>query len=117
MPTVVIKHRFTGAALYSHETTDERQASGLALRDALECALRSGSDLRYSDLSGSDLSGSDLSGPNLRGSNLRGSDLRWSNLSGSDLSGSNLSGAWINYDPQIPGWKLGDDGCLWRSEN
>ena len=93
MPKITIKHRVTGAVLYSHETTDERRASGLATRDALEAAAKSGANLRGADLSGADLSDADLSRANLRGANLRGADLSGADLSGADLSGANLSGA------------------------
>jgi len=97
---IEIKHRWTGAVLYTG-------ASGMTMRETLEAATRSGSnlsgsdlsgsDLSGSDLSGSDLSGSDLSGSNLRGSNLSGSNLSYSDLRGSNLSGSNLRGSNLSY--------------------
>ena len=98
---IEIKHRHTGAVLYTAQNAQDVRA---AVREAVaaKADLRwsdlsgsdlSGSDLSGSDLSGSDLRGSDLSGSDLSGSNLRGSDLRWSDLSGSDLSGSDLSGS------------------------
>ena len=88
---IEIKHRHTGAVLYTAQNAQDVRA---AVREAVaaKADLR-GSDLRWSDLSGSDLSGSDLSGSDLSGSNLSGSDLRGSNLSGSNLRGSNLSGS------------------------
>ena len=40
MSTIQIKNRYTGAVLYEHEPTDEQQASGLAMRAALDAAER-----------------------------------------------------------------------------
>jgi uncharacterized protein YjbI with pentapeptide repeats len=64
-----------------------------SLKDLVQTAIRSGSNLSGSDLRDSDLRDSNLSGSNLRGSNLSGSNLRDSDLRGSDLSGSNLRGS------------------------
>jgi len=50
MATIQIKHRFTAAVLYEHQTTDERQASGLATRDALEAACKAGASLARANL-------------------------------------------------------------------
>ena len=57
MSQITINHRHTGAVLFTHETTDERQASGLAMRDALEAAVSARANLSWADLSGADLSG------------------------------------------------------------
>ena len=74
-PIVIeIKRHYTGAVLYTHETTAERQASGLAMRDALEAAHGASADL-----SGADLRDADLSGANLRGAILGGAALRDAN--------------------------------------
>ena len=70
---IEIKHHWTGAVLFS---TDAE-----SLKDALDKAVTSGSNLRGCDLRGSSLSYSDL-----RGCDLRGCDLSYSNLSGSDLT-------------------------------
>ena len=79
-PIVIeIKHRHTGAVLYRHETTAERQTSGLAMRDAMEAAIDAGSNLRGSNLRGAYLSGADLSGADLRGADLSGAHLRDAN--------------------------------------
>ena len=86
MPQVLIKHRFTDAVLFTHETTDERQASGLAMRDALEAAVERSADLSDADLSDADLRGADLRGANLRGADLSDADLHGANLSDADLS-------------------------------
>ena len=88
MPTITIRSRWTDAVLYSHETTDERQASGFAMRDALEAATAARANLSGANLSGANLSGAYLSGANLSGANLSGA-----NLSGANLSDANLSDA------------------------
>ena len=75
MSTIQIKHRYTGAVLYEHEPTDEQQASGLAMRAAIEAAFKCNANLRGADLSGANLSDTNLSGANLRGANLSGADL------------------------------------------
>ena len=85
-----IKNRYTGAVIFETEAE--------SLKEAVEMAIASysnlsGSNLRGSDLRGSNLRGSDLRGSNLSGSDLRGSNLRYSNLSGSNLRGSDLSGS------------------------
>ena len=126
MPTVTIKHRWTGVVLYEHEVTDERMAAGLAMRDALECAAASraylsgaylsGADLSRADLSGAYLSGAylsraDLSGADLSGADLSGADLSRADLSGADLSGAYLSGAYLSR-AYLSGAYL--SGAKWR---
>ena len=50
-PIVIeIKRHYTGAVLYRHETTAERQAGGLAMRDALEAAHGASADLSGANL-------------------------------------------------------------------
>ena len=73
---IKIKHRQTGAVIYSCDCS--------TLKEALIRAVKEKVNLRYSDLSYSDLSYSNLSYSDLRYSNLS-----YSNLSGSDLSYSN----------------------------
>ena len=71
MSQITINHRHTGAVLFTHETTDERQASGLAMRDALEAAVSARANLSWADLSGANLSGANLSGADLSGAKWR----------------------------------------------
>ena len=85
MPKITIKHRVTGAVLYSHETTDERRASGLATREALEAAAKSGVNLR-----GADLGRANLSRANLSDANLSDAYLSRANLIGAYLSGAKV---------------------------
>ena len=77
---IEIRHRYTGAVLYACDATDEQQDSGLAVRAALEGAVKAGANLR-----GANLSGANLSGANLRGANLRGADLGDANLRDANL--------------------------------
>ena len=63
-----IKHRFSGAVLFSLETD--------SLRLCVEAAVKSGSDLSGSDLRVSDLSDTNLSYSDLRGANFRGAAWR-----------------------------------------
>ena len=88
MAQIEIHNRWTSVVLYTHETTDERMASGLAMRDALEGAAEA-----RANLSGANLSGANLRGANLRGAYLRGANLSDANLSDANLRGANLSGA------------------------
>ena len=90
MPTVKILNRWTDAVLFECEVTDEQQASGSAMRVALERAAES-----RSDLSGAYLSGANLSRANLSGSNLSGAYLSGAYLSGANLSGAYLIGAYL----------------------
>jgi len=77
---IKIKHRISGAVLFSLETE--------SLKLCVEAAVKA-----VANLSGANLSGAYLSGANLSGANLYGADLSGANLSGADLSGANLYGA------------------------
>jgi len=88
---VEIKHRYTGALLFTYDGADLREAY---LREAnLRGANLSGANLYGANLSGANLSGAYLYGANLRGANLSGAYLREANLRGANLSGANLYGA------------------------
>ena len=54
---IIIKNRYSGATLYEFQPTDAQQASGLAMRAALEAATASRADLRDADLRGANLCG------------------------------------------------------------
>jgi uncharacterized protein YjbI with pentapeptide repeats len=98
--TVNIVSRYDSAkVLFSFEATKEQQASGLALRHALEAATVAKADLRDANLSGANLSGAYLSGANLGGANL----------SGANLSGANLGDAYLRASMADI---LGVDWCL-----
>ena len=89
---VEIKQRYTGAVLFAFDVP-EGVASGMAVRHALEAAVKSDANLRDAYLSGADLRDAYLRGADLRGADLRGADLRGADLSGADLRGADLSGA------------------------
>ncbi len=92
---IEIKYRFCDAVLFTHETTEERQASGLAIRDALEAATKGGANLGGAYLRGAYLRGANLRGANLRGANLDDANLDGANLGGAYLRGANLGGAYL----------------------
>jgi hypothetical protein len=97
--TVNIVSRWNASrVLFSYEATDEQQASGMAMRHALEAATQAKADLSDADLSGAVLRdavlrGANLSDANLSGANLSGAVLSGAVLSDADLSDANLSGA------------------------
>ena len=72
---IVIKHRYTGAALYEYQPGEDEQASELAIRAALEEAAKGGADLSGANLSGANLGGANLGDAYLRGANLGGAHL------------------------------------------
>ena len=59
---IVIKHRHTDAVLYEYQPTDEQQASGLAMRTALETAKKVRANLDGANLDGANLDGKKLIG-------------------------------------------------------
>lgn len=99
-----ILNRYTNAVLFECDVQDD-VSSGLAMRHALEKAVKAGADLGGANLGGAYLSGAYLggaylggaylSGANLRGANLSDANLRGANLSDADLRGANLSCAYL----------------------
>ena len=99
MAIVEIKHRYTGAVLFSCEV-DDSVDSGLRMRAVLEKATTQGAYLRGAylqgaDLRGADLRGADLQGADLHGADLQGADLHGAYLQGADLHGADLQGAYL----------------------
>jgi hypothetical protein len=82
---IEIKHRWTGAVLYSTEVDD---SDPLPLKTALV-----GANLDGANLDGANLDGANLDGANLVGANLDGANLVRANLDGANLVGANLVGA------------------------
>ncbi len=68
---IVIKHRYTGVVLFEHEATDEQQASGIAMRVALEAACKACADLGGAYLGGAHPRDADPRGVDLGGAHLR----------------------------------------------
>ena len=92
-PKIIIKHRHSDVVLYEYQPTEKHQASGLAMRAALETATKDGANLGGAHLGGANLGGAYLRGAHLGGANLRGANLRGANLGGAYLDGANLDGA------------------------
>ena len=100
-----IKSRFTGAVLFSLETSSFKLCVEAAVKSRADLyganlsranlygANLSGADLPRADLSGADLSRADLSRANLSRADLSGADLYGADLSCADLPGANLYGA------------------------
>ena len=64
---IEIRHRYTDAVLYTCDVTDEQQAGGLAMRAALEGAIKAGANLSGANLSGANLSDAMVNGLRLAG--------------------------------------------------
>jgi hypothetical protein len=98
---IEIKHRYTGAILYSTDVADNDPRP---MRTALERAVAADANLARANLAGADLAGAnlagaDLAGANLARANLAGADLADAYLAGADLADAdladaNLAGAW-----------------------
>jgi len=126
---IVIKHRYTDAVLFEYQPTEEQQASGLAMRAALESSVKDGANLGGANLGDAYLGGANLRGANLRGANLggaylgganlRGANLRDAYLGGANLRGAYLGGAYLD-GANLRGAYLGDaylDGANLRGAN
>ena len=92
MIEVHIKHRYTGAVLYTAQIPADTP-SGLAMRVALEAAIGDEANLRFANLSSADLSSVDLRSVDLSSADLSSADLRSANLSFANLSSANLRSA------------------------
>ena len=107
-PKIIIKHRHSDVVLYEYQPTEKHQASGLAMRAALETATKDGANLRGANLDGANLGGANLGGADLGGANLRGANLDGANLDGANLDGANLRGKKLIGDR--PAFTLGPIG-------
>ena len=61
-PKIIIKHRHSDVVLYEYQPTEKHQASGLAMRAALETATKDGANLDGANLRGANLDGKKLIG-------------------------------------------------------
>ena len=93
---IEIKHRHTGAVLYTHDN-----ASGMTMRDAAEAAVKSRANLYGADLYGANLYGANLSRANLYGANLYGA-----NLYGDKIAISPLSLSGLHWDVTVTEFRL-----------
>ena len=64
---ILIKHRYSGAVFFEHQPTADQQASGIAMRAALEAATKDGAYLVGADLVGANLVGAYLGDKKLIG--------------------------------------------------
>ena len=113
-----IKHRWTGAVLFTGEfgmTTRQMLEKATTAKVNLSGADLSDANLRVADLRGAYLRGADLSDANLRDADLRGADLSDANLRDADLRGADLRGADLR-DANLSGAYLrGADGKTLRA--
>jgi hypothetical protein len=79
---IEIKHRFSGAVLFSIETE--------SMRLAVEAAVKSRANLAGAYLAGANLARANLARANLAGANLAGANLDGAYLDGAYLDGANL---------------------------
>jgi len=93
----MIKHRSTGAVLWSGEADDVRGAVAKAVdaRAYLARADLAGADLAGADLAGAYLAGAYLAGAYLADANLARADLARADLAGAYLAGADLAGAYL----------------------
>ena len=89
---ITIKHRHTDAVLFEYQPTAEQQASGIAMRTALEAATKGGVYLGGANLEGANLDSAYMRGAYMGGANLGGACLRGANLDGAYLDGKKLVG-------------------------
>ena len=82
-----IKHRWSGAVLFSLETD--------RLKLCVEAAVKSGAHLRGADLEAQDLGSADLRGADLRDADLSDADLGDADLSDAYLRGADLRAAYL----------------------
>ena len=128
-PKIIIKHRHSDVVLYEYQPTEKHQASGLAMRAALETATKDGANLDGANLYGANLDEANLDGANLyggnldeanlygvnlRGANLRGANLYGANLDGANLYGANLDGANL-YGVNLRGANLDGANLRWAN--
>lgn len=92
---IEIKHRFTGAVIWSGEVA--------TVRDAVVACYNAGIPLSGAYLRGADLRGAILSGADLSGAYLRGAVLTGAVLTGADLTGAVLTGGetWEQYLSEV----------------
>ena len=89
MPLKEIKHRYTGAVIYSCEAETFRECAERAVKEKVS--------LRGADMSGADMSGADMRGANMRGVDMRGADMSGANMRGANMRGANMSGVDMDF--------------------
>jgi hypothetical protein len=102
-PKITIEHRYLDVVLYEYQPTKKEQASGLAMRAALETACLSGANLNGANLSGANLYGAYMSGAHLSGANFYRANLDGTYLRGAYLDGAYLYGAYLDSTKNLIG--------------
>ena len=85
--TIEIRHRITGALLWSGEAATKKEA--------LERAVKAGANLARANLAGADLGGANLARAYLAGAYLAGAYLAGADLAGANLADANLADAYL----------------------
>jgi uncharacterized protein YjbI with pentapeptide repeats len=88
-----IKHRYTNAVLFECEVPD--QSSGMAMRYALEQAVKARANLAGANLADANLAGAILTGAYLTDAILAGAILTGAYLTDANLAGAILTGAYL----------------------
>ena len=101
MKTIEIKHRITGAVLFSHSAEDN------TMRRTLQVAVSADADLAGADLADANLADANLADAYLAGANLAGADLADAyladaDLARADLARANLAGAYLAGAENLP---------------
>ena len=102
MTTMEIKHRETGAVLFSGDLPAEHDGASASVRLGVAVKLAgkadaylAGADLTGANLARADLARADLADADLAGANLSGADLARANLPGANLARAYLAGAYL----------------------
>ena len=77
MPLQEIKHRYTGAVIYSCEAEAFRECAERAVKEKV--SLR-GANMRWADLREANMSGANMRGADMSGANMIGADMRGANM-------------------------------------
>ena len=109
-----IKHRYSGAVLFSLETESFRLCieSAIKMKTDLGGADRGGANLIGANLRRADLGGANLIGANLGGANLVEADLRRANLEGAVNADMVFTMTVITADGDLIGWKKLKDNVI-----
>ena len=92
-----IKNRYTSEVIFECDVPDDVNASGMAMRHALEKAIQAKANLSYADLRFADLRSANLRSADLSYANLRFANLRFANMRYADLSSANLRSANLRF--------------------
>ena len=107
MPLQEIKHRYTGAVIYSCEAETFRECAERAVKEKVslsEADMRGadmswadmrGADMREADMRGADMSWADMREANMRGANMSEANMREADMRGADMSEANMREAYM----------------------